>query len=266
LQNAVCGFLNPHSQSQIRNRIAMRLPQAIFTSVRGRRLDGYQLAARSEEIDEVLARDLQTWGPAHDSLLFPREGIESINFHPLLGGKWYCLSRTVCAGAEYSGRAGGRVYTQMFLMAPDGLERFANNPFLVLRALRAAGRLLVYDNVPESLRSLPLVGRAAGHEGEPSGDDPPAANLAALENAIRKSPSVAVQGTRLVEPWFAALFRRLPMDERVRVSFSTGLKASLSRPFKLFVAPDDAAQQRQLARQSGVRIVDLLAPAVAGRS
>jgi hypothetical protein len=235
----------------------MRLPQAIFTSVRGKRLDGYQLAARSDEIDDDMARDLQTWGPAHDSLLFPRDGIESINFHPLMGGKWYCLSRTVCSGAEYSGRAGGRVYTQMFLLPTDGLARFANNPFLVLRALRAAGRLLVYDTVPDKLRSLPLVGRAAGHEGETSGDDPPAGNLAALESAIRQSPSVAVLGTKVVEPWFTALFRRLPVEERTRVSFSTGLKPTLGRPFKLFVAPDDASQQRQLSRQSGVRIVEL---------
>jgi hypothetical protein len=235
----------------------MRLPQAIFTSVRGKRLDGYQLAARSDEIDDELARDLQSWGPAHDSLLFPREGIESINFHAVAAGQWYCLSRTVCSGAEYSGRAGGRIYTQMFLIPPDGLARFANNPFLVLRSLRAAGRLLVHDDVPERLRSLPLVGRAASHEVEEQGPDIPAGNLNALESALRQSPSVAVGGTRQVEPWFAALFRRLPLEDRPRISFSTGLKPSLGRPFKLFVAPEDPAQQRQLSRQSGVRIVEL---------
>ena len=235
----------------------MRLPQAIFTSVRGKRLDGYQLAARSDEIDDDLARDLQAWGPAHDSLLYPREGMESINFHPLMGGKWHCLSRTVCSGAEYSGRAGGRIYTQMFLLPPDALARFANNPFLVLRALRAAGRLLVYDHVPDKLRSFPFVGRAADHEGEAQSDDPAEGTLTELEAAVRHSPSVAVQGTKHVEPWFAALFRRLPVADRARVSFSTGLKASLARPFKLFLAPDDPAQQRQLVRQSGLCIVEI---------
>jgi GTPase-associated protein 1 len=235
----------------------MRLPQAIFTSVRGKRLDGYQLASRSDEIDDDLARDLHAWGPAHDSLLYPREGIDSINFHPLQGGQWYCLSRTLCAGAEYSGRSGGRVYTQMFLLSPDGLARFANNPFLVLRALRAAGRLLVYDEVPETLRSLPLVGRAANHEVEEQNDELSAGNLSTLETALKQSPSVAVLGTKAAEPWFAALFRRLPLEERPRVSFSTGLKPSMGRPFRLFVAPDDAAQQRQLSRQSGVCIVEL---------
>jgi hypothetical protein len=235
----------------------MRIPQAIFTSVRGKRHDGYQLAARSDEIDDELARDLQTWGPAHDSMLYPREGLESINFHQLMGGKWYCLSRTVCSGAEYSGRSGGRTYTQMFLLPPEGLARFANNPFLVLRTLRAAGRLLVYDVVPDKVRSLPLVGRAAAHEDQESSDELPAGNLASLESAVRQSPSVAVLGTRQAEPWFAALFRRLPAEERLRVSFSTGLKPTLGRPFKLFVAPGDATHQRQLGRQSGLRLVEL---------
>ena len=234
----------------------MHIPQAIFTSVRGKRLDGYQLAARSEEVDDELARDLQAWGPAHDSLLHPREGIESINFHPLAGGKWYVLSRTVCSGAEYSGRAGGRVYTQMFLLPPDGLSRFANNPFLVLRSLRAAGRLVVYDDVPDALRSLRLVGRAAEHETDDR-NQVPSGTLTALERALRESHSVAVLGVKEAEPWFSALFRRLGVDDRLQTSFSTGLKPSLGRPFKLFVAPDDAVQQRQLSRQSGVRMVEL---------
>jgi hypothetical protein len=235
----------------------MRIPQAIFTSVRGKRLEGYQLAARSEEIDEELARDLQTWGPAHDSLLHPREGMESINFHPLAAGQWYVLSRTVCSGAEYSGRAGGRVYTQMFLLPLDGLARFANNPFLVLRALRAAGRLIVHDDVPDTLRSLRLVGRAAEHETDDARNQVPSSTLGALERALRESRSVAVLGVKEAEPWFSALFRRLGVDDRLHTSFSTGLKPSLGRPFKLFLAPDDAVQQRQLGRQSGVRIVEL---------
>lgn len=239
----------------------MHIPQAIFTSIRGKRLDGYQLAARSEEIDDELARDLQAWGPAHDSLLHPREGIESINFHPLAAGQWYVLSRTVCSGAEYSGRAGGRVYTQMFLLPPEGLARFANNPFLVLRSLRAAGRLIVHDDVPETLRSLRLVGRAAEHENEEARNQVSSSTLGALQRALRESHSVAVVGVKEAEPWFSALFRRLGVDERLHVSFSTGLKPSLGRPFKLFVAPDDAVQQRQLSRQSGVRLVELRAEA-----
>jgi hypothetical protein len=235
----------------------MHIPQAIFTSVRGKRLDGYQLAARSDEIDDELARDLQGWGPAHDSLLWPREGLESVNFHPVLAGKWHCLSRTVCSGAEYSGRSGGRTYTQMFLLPPEGLARFANNPFLVLRALRAAGRVVVLDQVPDKLRSLRLVGRAVNQNGEDQAAKLTPGTLCNLERAVRESPSVAVLASQPAAEWFAALFRRLPVQDRLFVSFSTGLKPTIGRPFKLFVAPEDPAEQRQLHRQSGVRIVAL---------
>ncbi len=86
----------------------MRLEQAIFTSVRSERLDGYQLAARSPGIDDDLAKELITWGPAHDSLWDNSLRASSLNFHALSDDR-FCVSKTVLAGAEYSGRSGGRV-------------------------------------------------------------------------------------------------------------------------------------------------------------
>src|SRR5947208_10515573 len=135
----------------------MRIEQAIFTSLQSSRLDGYQLAAASSGITAEQAKELTVWGPAHDSLWDTRCDARSVNFHPLADGQ-FCLSCTTIAGAEYSGRGGGRVHTQMFVLNRDALEQFANDPFLVLRALSAAGRLLVLDQVPSSLPSVPLLG------------------------------------------------------------------------------------------------------------
>ena len=114
----------------------MRLDQAIFTSVKSSRLDGYQLAAASSGVTDAIAQELMVWGPAHDSLWDTRRDARSINFHPLASGE-YCLSCTTLAGAEYSGRGGGRVYTQMFLVPRDVLTRFA--PRSISRAA-GAGR------------------------------------------------------------------------------------------------------------------------------
>src|SRR5262245_8645499 len=135
----------------------MRLEQAIFTSVQSTRLNGYQLAATSPGVGEALSRELTAWGPAHDSLRDTGRDARSVNFHPLSTGD-YCLSCTTLAGEEYSGRGGGRVYTQMFVLPLDVLVRFAHDPFLVLRALSAAGRLVVYDEIPERLATVPLLG------------------------------------------------------------------------------------------------------------
>ena len=137
----------------------MRIPQAIFTSLRGQRIAGYQLAATSDGIDDELARELTSWGPAHDSLLDESTEEPSINFHPL-GLDHFCLSLTSSAGAEYSGRAGARIYTQMFVLPREALARFENNPFRILRVIEASGRAATHDEVPPRLRSIPLVGKA----------------------------------------------------------------------------------------------------------
>src|SRR5207237_7908046 len=92
-----------------------RLEQAIFTSIHGHRLDGYQLAARTAGVNDALARELTLWGPAHDSLWDTRRDGRSVNFHPLESGD-YCVSSTTLAGAEYSGRSGGRGYTLTFIL------------------------------------------------------------------------------------------------------------------------------------------------------
>src|SRR5262249_9094325 len=137
----------------------MRLEQAIFTSVKSSRLEGYQLAAASSGVSPAIAQELTVWGPAHDSLWDTRRDARSINFHPRTTGDCR-LPCTTRAGEESSGRGGGRIYTQMFVVPRRVLERFAFDPFLILRALSAAGRLVIHDTVPERLPTAPILGRS----------------------------------------------------------------------------------------------------------
>lgn len=246
----------------------MRIEQAIFTSVRGSRLEGYQLAATSEGVSEADARELTAWGPAHESLLREEPGATSINFHTLASGL-ACLSKTTLAGAEYSGRAGARVYTQLFLLPAEGLLRFGGNPFHLLRALTAAARVRVCGEVPEKLHSLPLVGRSA-----PTGESLVSQvlegiekeTLAELVTALQAGSAVAVTSPITYERLFEAIIQLLSPEERLEFSFSTGLRFSPRRTFHLYVAPTDASGQRQLSRQTGVSFFDLngAVPAQAG--
>ena len=237
----------------------MRIEQAIFTSVRTDRLDGYQLAARSRGIDDDVARELTAWGPAHGSLLNDETDASSINYHTLSSGEC-CLSHTRLAGAEYSAREGARVYTQFFLLPREGFLRFGGNAFGLWRALIAAARVRVCDPVPQHLSSYPLVGST-------SESDAPfleqilaaidAELLAELTEALQTRPAVSV-ASRLPYPrLFEAVLHLLPLPKRVEISFSTGLKFSSRRPFRLYVAPSDPAAQRQLSRQTGVSFFDL---------
>lgn len=237
----------------------MRLHQAVFTSIKSQRLDGYQLAGATSGISGELLKELTAWGPAHDSLWDKRQDARSVNFHPLATGD-YCLSCTTLAGEEYSGRGGGRIYTQMFVLPPAVLARFANDPFLVLRALAAAGRLVALEKVPETLPAVPLLGGS---------QPPPEASLTQVIEevtfavfdeilaALVESPRVAVMTSGHVERLFQALLHALPLAERPQLSFTTNLKDSPRRPFRLFILPNDPALMRQSQRLSAVRIVDL---------
>lgn len=237
----------------------MRLEQAIYTSLPGPRLAGYQLAAISPGIDAPLARELTTWGPAHDALWDRRADARSVNSHPLSGNQW-CLSWTCVAGEEYSGRGGGRVYTQMFVVPHAALARFENDPFLILRALAAAGRLIIYDPVPSELPTVPLPGRSSTSDpslAQQVLDEVSAAVFDRIRRALMESPRVAVATSGQVERLFQALIRSFPVDQRLAISFTTGLKDTPCRPVRLFVLPRDPALLRQVQRRGDVALIDV---------
>ena len=54
------------------------------------------------------------------------------------------------------------------------------------------------------------------------------------------------------------VLHQLALEERLDVSFTTGLRASSRRPFKLSFSPNDAAQARQSQRISGGRIIEVI--------
>jgi len=237
----------------------MRLEQAIYTSLPGPRLAGYQLAAISPGISPSLARELTSWGPAHDALWDRRADARSVNFHPLLGGQW-CLSWTCVAGEEYSGRGGGRVYTQMFILPQAALERFENDPFLILRALAAAGRLTVHDPLPSELPTVPLPGRGSLSDSalqQQVLEEVSAAVFDRMRRALMESPRVAVVTSGHVERLFQALIRSFPVAQRPAISFTTGLKDTPCRPLRLFVLPRDLALLRQVQRRHDVVLIDV---------
>ena len=238
------------------------IEQAIFTSAETDRSAGYQLVARSPDLLECDARELAVWCPSHDALLESGPDAASFNFHPLPSGA-YCASRTVPGGAEYSGRGGVRVYTQCLVVRPEGLARFANNPFALLRAALAGGSLKVYDEVPERLEPLELAGRAAAVDTAlltRLAANPGVHWLATLVQAALDSVPLAVVGGPPAVHLIAGLINCLPPECRTDFSFSTGLKFSLQRPFRVMALTGDAAQQRRLRRQHNVAILDLDGP------
>jgi hypothetical protein len=235
------------------------IEQAIFTSAETDRSSGYQVVATSPGVSEADARELSVWGPSHDALLCSDPGAVSVNFHPLPSGA-YNIGRTTLAGSEYSGRRGARVYTQCLIVSPDSLRRFANNPFALLKAASAGGSLRSYDEVPKRLKPLRLVGRAAVVDETLLNQlcrELGPAWLASLVQAALASSMIGIAGGSEPEQVIAGLINCLPPECRTQFSFSTGLKLSSRRPFRVVAVPQNSSEQRRAKRLYDLTILDV---------
>jgi hypothetical protein len=237
----------------------MNIEQAIFTSAQTEAASGYHLVCRSPGIVDADQRALVAWGPSHDALVSRTEDASSINFFPL-PSRAYCISRTVTSGMESSDRGGWRVYTHCLIMSPAELARFANNPFAIIRAALAAGVLDMHDELPKQLEPVRFGGRAAEVDYTLLYR---MSNLVAPEDLVRMAAIVCEnQQTAIVTPFdgaliAAAIINTLPADRRRQLSFCTGLRFSLQRPFRLIVLPSSASKDISHAEQSSATIVDL---------
>jgi hypothetical protein len=235
------------------------IEQAVFTSAQTDRGEGYHVAAISPGVCEADMRELGTWGPSHDAMLSSDPGAASVNFHPLPSGA-FCVSRTTPAGWEYSGRGGFRVYTQGLIVPPKALSQFANNPFALMRAAAAGGSLRQYEKIPPSLAPFRLVGRAACADSalltrlsNTLGPE----WIAAIVQAALQSVSLAIANGPPAEHVVCGLLNCLPVECRTEFSFSTGLKFSSRRPFRVVALADDVEERQRVDRLYNITVIDL---------
>lgn len=236
----------------------MAIEQAIFTSTLSDQAAGYHLAARSAGIAEADVQALAAWGPSHDSLLDAGADAVSINFHALPSGT-YCVSRTTPGGQEYSGRAGQRIYTQCLVVPAEEFVRFSNNPFALLAAAFAQGALRVCERIPETLEPIRLLGRATAVDPaalRALACEPGPIWLGALVQAAVAGKQLGIAGGTQRQRLLAALVNCLPVECRPALSFSTGLRYSPRRPFRVVGVSDDPCEQRRLARQFDLLVLD----------
>lgn len=235
------------------------IEQTIFTSAQTARGDGYQLVAHSPGLSLPDQRQLTAWGPSHDSLVESSGDAASVNFLRLASGN-YCVSRTTPAGHEYSARGGTNVYTQFLVIAPDDFARFGNHPFAVLNAAFAQGSLRPHESVPDRLEPITLAGRAAAADAaeiERLAADIGTAWLGAIIEAALANESLLLWGAAAKPRLLPGLLYCLPPECRGEFSFSTGLKQSARRPYRIVCLGHDPESARRVARRQGPPALDL---------
>lgn len=246
----------------------MIVEQAVFTSAQTQRLDGYQVVAASRGVSSEDCKSLARWCPAHDSLAEASETAGSINFHPL-SGRNFCISRTSIAGAEYSGRGGGRVFTHCFIVSPQLMLKFSNNPFRVLEAITASGHASPLEDVATQLEPIQLLGRGSTidrvlltrlfrHAGR--------GVLPAIVGAAVREPSVCIVNEEHPDQWLAGLFSLLPVACRTQITFSTGLQFAARRPFRVMLRQRLPRTERQTLERAGVSLLDASSQAVIAKA
>jgi len=237
------------------------IEQALYTSARTDLAAGYQIVAHSPGLGDAALRELAAWGPSHDSLWDGTADASSVNFFPLGGGA-YCISKTVPMCADYSGRSGHRLQTQCLVVSAEILARFANNPFAILTAAAAQGALREFEEIPTSLEPFRLGGRAAVLDQGLFAQiqrDPGGVWLGrAVDQILSQANLVLVTGSHR-HKLMTAIFASFPVALRPEITFTTGLKHSPCRPFRVLCGNGDDVDQRRVWRRHGLAIMDVSA-------
>lgn len=249
----------------------MQIEQAIFTSADSGSMRGYQLVARSPGIDQRLAKELCRWAPSHASLWGDGAKDWSLNFFPA-GEGWVAITRTLYGGPEYSRRGGMQVVTTMLAMRVDQLAGYHFNPLAVARTALALGHLWLQPHPAERLATINLPPKSVVPSGEEAGtaaldgiagercsaDRAPRATpplLAQVLDLLRDGRRVAVAGIRDPVAAFGELIALVPPAERADVSFTTGLKPSIRRAFRLHFLPTADPTLRRSLTSQGIHCV-----------
>ena len=227
----------------------MLVEQTIFTSAETSRGRGYHLVSRSAGITRGLETLLNVWCPSHTSLRDREDDASSLNFHPL-DQHFFSLSRTVNGGPEFSQRGGLQVVTMILVVHREQLAGYGYNSLALARTTRALGHLRWTNTFPTRLPALELPDEASSESIVPPNRQPFPA-LDKTINLLRRDEEVALlvedDGLSSIE----SILEQLPQSERCRLSFTSGLKPSNQRPFRLHVLRDtDSKTQKKLSSQN----------------
>lgn len=228
--------------------------QAIFTSIRTPTGEGYRIVAASRGLRPDEKQAITRSSPSHDALCpEPDESSDGgdlcgVSFYPLPRGR-LCVSVSCLAGEEHTGRGGSRVYTHSVVFDTEAFPQCGFNPFVVVRAMIDAGlarpQLQPEPVLPELALTLPDPHLANGRA-QTSG------TLALLSRAWREHTLHALlHGKQLVlnlpRGWTDAaetLLMGIPGPMRADISFSAGVRVSVSRCHRLALLHDDSGATR----------------------
>jgi hypothetical protein len=207
---------------------------------------GYHLVARSAGIRDDVERVLSAWCPSHASLLQHDLDASSLSFFPV-DEEHLALARTVYGAPEYSNRGSLQIVTMLIVLREEQLGGYEFNALALARTTMALGHLWLKADPSERLPSLDLPDHT--HLGQRPPSSPALAEQEALRAAachLEQQQGVALVGLADPAAGVERILSGFTGRRRLEISFTTGLKPSAQRPFRLHAYPtlDDANLQR----------------------
>ncbi len=213
----------------------LHIEQAIYASQVSDRMSGYQICAASSGIDANTSLELSTWGPAHDALVDSHPFAASVNFFRLNNGS-PVVAFSQAVGGEYSDRKGQHICTRFLVLDAEGFARYSHNPFSIIEAAKAAGHLEWPSPPTKTLDAITLGGSAGpldqillrrlARRWGPK-------RLLQLLDAALVQPRLFVRPPRDASWAIAAILSLAPAQHRLELTFTTGLRFSNTRPFRI---------------------------------
>lgn len=222
--------------------------------------------ALSRGITSGDGREMIRWSARKGDLITQQSPAESWNFHPLPSGS-FCISRTF--------QLEDQTFTHGLVIPSQLLYDYANNPFSLIFHLEQQGLWCAGREVTRQLLSRPIpsvpgkvpVMRTLTVDG---GCSPVhetlvrkevqrlgARRLATLLEMFLKDVSTVVLGQEKMTSLLEVLFDLFPVGCRTELSFSTGLKFSVRRPFRIVGIGEDLLERERIATTFQIPIFSL---------
>ncbi len=237
--------------------------------------------AVSRGIDEADLSEICQWSGKSGDLVSEAPMAHSWNFHPLPTGS-FCLSRTNRAALLFPKADPSQVFTHGILIPQSLLKDYANNVMLLARHLEKLGfwraglevtRQLLSaseseprkrENSSAEERSLPVL-RTLTMDGGADAVRLNSLNAFVRTTGIRRFCSILdqvlgnfstiVTGNAVPEMLLEALLDALPIGCRLEISFSTGLRFSPDRFFRVVFVGNSLDEQKKIQHEFALPMI-----------
>lgn len=233
---------------------ALRVDQAVFTSIPSFMGEGYRIVAASPSIRPNERMEITQRCPSHNGLSNPSPDATGLLSFRLTTGR-FCVGYCCYAGAEHTARGGQRVYTRLAILDHETFRKFEFNPLGIHATLASVVGPTPSLKTPERLEPLELA----------SGIDsaailelscPPETLAGFVKRVLESHPIIAAgyPDPQNLLTWMIAL---VPFSIRENLGVSIGINYAPARKIQLTFLDRDDGRTKPLIRG---RNIDWLEP------